>query len=592
MVNKILKLELIAVSLSIIFFNGCDEIRPTAVTSTNSDNTSAFNETEFHSQLYKHFAESGYDTTKLRDMGDMLLYEGDIAFDKNSLKESYLESINSQTGLNKTQQRGYKDEGCSGLSCWNYGGLVNSSIVSQVSVKASTTQSIAAELAEAVKRWNAAGSAVYMKVITSGNAHITITQTSQADGGVIAYSYYGQNNNPGNSMVLRPLFFTYGFDGRVQVLMHELGHCFNLAHTDGTSEAHTYQIARTPTTDPSSVMGTYATGIPTWTNGDLMAIRNFYPVARDPNLTFMGDVNGDGRKDLIIIANNGINVALANSDGRTFGPLTLWLHEFAQDQGWTSAHPRMIGDVNGDRKVDIVGFGNGGATVAISTGNGYTSQWWSNDFCYNLGWRVETTPRMLADVNGDGKADVVGFANGATIVGISTGSSFVSQQWTTDFCYNLGWRVDQTPRLMADINGDGKADVVGFALGQVTVGISTGSSFVSQKWTTDFCYNLGWRVDQTPRLMADVNGDGKADVVGFALGQVTVGISTGTSFVSQLWSTNYCYNMGWRVDQTPRMMADLNLDGKSDIIGLGFNEFMLGQSTGSQFSDILAYQYK
>jgi hypothetical protein len=30
-----------------------------------------------------------------------------------------------------------------------------------------------------------------------------------------------------------------------------------------------------------------------------------------------------------------------------------------------------------------------------------------------------------------------------------------------------------------------------------------------------FHYNGGWRVDQHPRLMADVNNDGRGDVIGF-----------------------------------------------------------------------------
>jgi hypothetical protein len=40
------------------------------------------------------------------------------------------------------------------------------------------------------------------------------------------------------------------------------------------------------------------------------------------------------------------------------------------------------------------------------------------------GWRVDTHPRRVADVNGDGMADVVGFSSTNTIVALSNGTGF------------------------------------------------------------------------------------------------------------------------------------------------------------------------
>ena len=41
-------------------------------------------------------------------------------------------------------------------------------------------------------------------------------------------------------------------------------------------------------------------------------------------------------------------------------------------------------------------------------------------------------------------------------------------------------------------------------------------------WATDYLYNSGWRVDKHPRIVADVNGDGKVDIVAFGDSNVTV----------------------------------------------------------------------
>jgi len=191
-------------------------------------------------------------------------------------------------------------------------------------------------------------------------------------------------------------------------------------------------------------------------------------------------------------------------------------------------HPRMLADVNGDGKADIVGFGNAGAYVSYSTGTGFTSPSLKvNNFGYAAGgWRSDMHPRMLADMNGDGKADIVGFGNAGVYVSYSTGTGFTAPSLKVNtFGYDAGgWRVDKHPRMLADVNGDGKADIVGFGYAGVYVALSTGNSFGSVNLKLgNFGYTAGaWRVDMDPRLSGDVNGDGKADIVGFGYAGVYV----------------------------------------------------------------------
>ena len=86
-------------------------------------------------------------------------------------------------------------------------------------------------------------------------------------------------------------------------------------------------------------------------------------------------------------------------------------------------HPRIMADVNGDKRADVVGFGNAGAYVSLSTGTGFSPpQLWVANYGYDAGgWRVEDHPRIMADVNGDGRADVVGFGNAGAYVSIPSG---------------------------------------------------------------------------------------------------------------------------------------------------------------------------
>ena len=217
-------------------------------------------------------------------------------------------------------------------------------------------------------------------------------------------------------------------------------------------------------------------------------------------------------------------------------PAVLWLPKYGYSAGgWTSQdkYPRMLADVNGDGKADILGFSSIGAYVSLSTGKGFSSPArWIAAYGYSAGgWTSQDKyPRMLADVNGDGKADIVGFASGGVYVSLSTGSSFaMPSRWSDNFGVNAGWTSqNQYPRMLADMNGDRKADIVGFNGTGVLVSLSTGSSFgAALVWSQEFGANTAsWSTqNQYPRAVADLNGDRKADIAGFGSDGVYVSLT-------------------------------------------------------------------
>ena len=304
----------------------------------------------------------------------------------------------------------------------------------------------------------------------------------------------------------------------------------------------------------------------------------------DMHPRLVGDVNGDGKDDLVGIGYSSVFVAIANTTGTGFYSPRIWSNAFNYNEGWrVDMHPRLLGDVNGDGKDDLVGIGYAGVFVALanSAGTGFNSpSIWSDAFNYNEGWRVNMHPRLLGDVNGDGKADLVGIGYAGVFVALanSAGNEFNSPSiWSDAFNYNEGWRVNMHPRLLGDVNGDGKADLVGFGYHGIFVALanSAGDGFDSPTiWTTTMTYsNAGWMVDQHPRVLGDVNGDGKADLVGFGYDGVFVALanSAGNSFsYSSMWTTAFNYDEGWMAGLHPRMVGDINGDGKDDLIGFGY----------------------
>ena len=214
------------------------------------------------------------------------------------------------------------------------------------------------------------------------------------------------------------------------------------------------------------------------------------------------------------------------------------------------------GDINGDGKADLVGrvLQTGQWWVALSTPSGaYLTELWTT-WSPNVTW-VDV---QLVDLNGDGKADLIGRVQetGQWWAGVSTGSAFVNSLWGS-WSTAVTWVDVQS----GDFNGDGKADLVGRVLqtGQWWVGLSTGSSLATSLWTT-WSPAVTW-VDVQ---VGDLNGDGKADLVGRVqeTGQWWVGLSTGSSFTTALWST-WSTGVTW-VDVH---LGDLNGDGKMDLVG-------------------------
>ena len=321
-------------------------------------------------------------------------------------------------------------------------------------------------------------------------------------------------------------------------------------------------------------------GADTWLSG------NFTPASgwdKTDNPIKLADVNGDGLLDLVGFK-DGVQVALGKQDG--FATATTWIDDFSLRYNWSSDEPRYLADINGDGVADIVGFSDDGVVFALADPASSRFQLVAGNFPYfapNNGW-LSGAPRLLADVNGDKAVDIVGFSNNVTVALANLNGGFERPlQWLPGFGVEQGWAAEDL--LLSDVNGDGKSDVV--AMNQTTrtvsVALSTGSNFDRSGWDQSYSYfadNTEWN-DDNPRMMADVNGDGLSDLVGFGT-DVQVGISNGAGFeVPVSWSNDFGAP-NWTSEQ-PRMMTDVNGDGRSDIVAVSDGGVQVALSDGRKF---------
>jgi hypothetical protein len=242
---------------------------------------------------------------------------------------------------------------------------------------------------------------------------------------------------------------------------------------------------------------------------------------------------------LVAFGNAGVSTALSDGAGG-FAAARLVLQAFGNNQGWrTDVHPRFVVDLTGDGRADLVGFSDAGVWTALSDGAGGFAAPRSvlGNFCINAGgWQVSLHPRFVVDLTGDGRADIIGFGNDGVWTSLGDGAGgFAAPRFVLQaFGLNQGWGVDRHLRLLADVTGDGKPDIVGFGDAGVYLALNNGDGTFApaQLVVGDLGYNQGWRVDQHPRFAVDVTGDGRADIVGFGPDGVWTVLSNGSGFAS------------------------------------------------------------
>ena len=300
------------------------------------------------------------------------------------------------------------------------------------------------------------------------------------------------------------------------------------------------------------------------------------------NPRFLADINGDGRTDIVGFGAGTVEVALGNGGG-SFQSTRLGVANFGPIEGWDSQDhfPRMLADVNGDGRADVIGFGQSGVfeALALSDGSFADTRFVFADFGAATGWNSQGVyQRTLLDVNGDGKLDIVGLGQAAvfTALGNGDGTFQTSHVALADMGPSLGWSSQgQFPRQFADVNGDGQLDIVGFGQAAVFVALGSGDGtfHASKIALADMGPTFGWTSqDAFPRMLADVNGDGRADIVAFGYGGASVALAKadGTFAAAAIAVADFGAKQGWASqDKNPRTLADFNHDGHIDIIGFG-----------------------
>ena len=231
-------------------------------------------------------------------------------------------------------------------------------------------------------------------------------------------------------------------------------------------------------------------------NGDgTFGVEVSYGMGYEPVSVIAADLNNDGKLDLVTANRDGdgddISIRLGNGDG-TFGAETRY------DMGWPSVSV-IAADLNRDGKLDLVTANNGAGTVSVRLGNG------DGTFGATANYATGSAPTSViaADLNHDGNLDVV--TAGSLSVHLGNGDGTLGAR----FDYATGLAPSSV--IAADMDGDGNLDLVTANYGANTLSIRRGKSDGTFLRKAKHRYKTG--MGPSSVIAADLNGDGKLDLV-------------------------------------------------------------------------------
>jgi hypothetical protein len=307
-------------------------------------------------------------------------------------------------------------------------------------------------------------------------------------------------------------------------------------------------------------------------------------IAGAPNNIRVGDMNKDEKSDLVVASGQARTITVMLGDGATgVGFRKAGTEVTVSD----SPGEMALGDLNGDTNLDVafVTHDSYGVTILLGDGKGGLTVSANSPIKMKQGQQPHTHGLAMADLNRDGKLDLVIVNNADNDLSVALGDGRGNFSIAPGSPFAVG--PSPYPLAIGDVNNDGHPDLVATTT-------ATGPQRAQQLPFSRALTLLladgrgGFRRSQLPLrtgqpwfvVIGDVNGDRKPDLMAthHEQNELTVLLGDGAgNFKEQSASPFDFGHQAWQM-----VLTEVNRDGKPDVIAAGGSGVgvMLGDGQG------------
>ncbi len=276
---------------------------------------------------------------------------------------------------------------------------------------------------------------------------------------------------------------------------------------------------------------------------------------------------GNSNRYFEVTYNSGIGQVITNT---SFNPKV----DFAT--GNNPAGNIAVADIDGDGKPDMIVLNRSTNTFSILQNTSAAGVINKTTFATKVDFVTDSTPSFVVagDIDCDGKQDVVIVNMFTNKIAVYRNTSSLGAITTASLAAKVNFISDTlampTSVAIGDLDGDGKPELVVTNSFNNTVSILKNTSHVGLIDSTSFAPSVDFTSGLGPVsvAIADINGDGKPDLVVSDFDAKTISVFKNTTTLNNITRTSFASKVDFKVGTCPNALTvgDLNGDGKQDVI--------------------------